>query len=174
MYTSEKQQPNEWRCEHSISSNEIVGIDINPNTELSTPDRPSGPLLEEQFSAPLPNNKQDQIPRIDTDVNEVNEEVADINTSNECDPLEDIIVYEVVTEYQATPPVPAANYPHIFLQLCNGQIINVESGEVIISLSQFIAPNEASEPVAIENNSTISSQLSPRPLQIDSEYATST
>ena len=50
----------------------------------------------------------------------------------------------------------------------------MESGEVIISLSQFVAPNEASEPGEIENNSTISSQLSPRPLHIDSEYVSST
>ena len=79
-----------------------------------------------------------------------------------------------MTEYQTTPQPPATKYPYIFLKLCEGQIINVENGEVIISLSQFVAPSEASEPGEIENNSTLSSQLSPRPLQIDSEYATST
>ena len=143
----EIQQSSESIYDQSILSNELVVAEINPNIELSTPDRPSGPLLEEQFSAPLPNNLS-----LDTNVNEVDAEVADFIANNECDSSEDITVYEVVTEYQATSTVPATNYPRIFLQLCEGQIINVESGEVVISLSQFVAPSEASEPGEIENN----------------------
>ena len=104
----------------------------------------------------------------------VDAEVADINAHNECESLEDITVFEVVTNFQATPKIPASNYPHIFLQLFEGQIIYAENGEVIINLSQFLAPNEGREPAEIETNSNLSSQLSPRPLQIDSEYITST
>ena len=78
-----------------------------------------------------------------------------------------------MTEYQSAPPISTANYPHIFLQLRDGQIINVENGEVIISLSQFVA-NESAEPPVNNINSTLSSQASPRPLHIDSDYISST
>ena len=115
-----------------------------------------------------PNNNADA----NTDVNDA--EVADIIAHPDGDSLEEITVYEVVTEYQTTSTATLANYPHIFLQLHEGQIINVESGEVVISLSQFLAPNETNEPSEIEIYSTNSSQLSPRPLKIDSDHATST
>ena len=164
------QQSSESILDQSILSNELEVAETNPNVELSTPDRPSGPLLEEQFSAPLPNDN----PSLDTDVNEIDAEVADFIAKIECDSSEDITVYEVVTELQATSTVPATNYPHIFLQLSDGHIINVERGDVIISLSQFVAPSEATEPGEIKNDSTFSSESSPRPLNIDSEYVTST
>ena len=40
-------------------------------------------------------------------------------------------MYEVVTEYQTTSTASLTNYPHIFLQLHEGQIINVE--EIVIA-----------------------------------------
>ena len=135
----ENSQPSDSTRDQFISNMEVVIIENEPNIELSTPDRPSGPLLEEQFSTSLPNNNSS----INTDVNDA--EVGDNIAHNECDSLEDITVYEVVTEYQTTSTASFNNYPHIFLQLHEGQIINVESGEVIISLSQFVAPNEVSE-----------------------------
>ena len=67
--------------------------------------------------------------------------------------------------------MPASNYSRILLKLCDGQIIDVASGEVVINLSQFIATKEPSES---ENTSILSSQMSPRLLHIDSEYVTST
>ena len=81
-----------------IPNIEVAVIENNPNIELSTPGRPSGSLLEEQFSAPLPNNDS----RLDNKVNEVDAEVADFIANNECESSEDITVYQVVTEYQAT------------------------------------------------------------------------
>ena len=177
---------------------------------LSTPERPSGPLLEErdnninkelmseglssntealisltakspinadstseQPNAPERSISGNILPSLDTDVCMVEAAVASINAHGEFDSIEDITVYEVVTEYQSAPPISTANYPHIFLQLRDGQIINVENGEVIISLSQFAA-NEPAEPSASTINSTLSSQDSPRPLHIDSEYISST
>ena len=104
----------------------------------------------------------------------VDSEVAGINTHDESESLEDLTIYEVVTDYQGAPPISTTNYPHIFLQLLDGQIINVENGEIIISLSQFVATDESAEPLVSDTTSIFSSQTSPRLLYIDSEYMTST
>ena len=100
--------------------------------------------------------------------------------------LEDLTVYEVVTEYRADQPTSMTTYPRVFLQLQDGQIINAESGEIVISLSQFVATDEPTELIANNNNPVINefiasnnnsiatSQTSPRPLQIDSDITTST
>ena len=101
-------------------------------------------------------------------------EVADINTEDESKSLEDLTVYEVVTEYQGAHPTSTTSYPHIFLQLRDAQIINVENGEIIISLSQFVATEESAEPCESDTTSIFLSQTSSRPLFIDSEYITST
>ena len=127
----------------------------------------------EQPNAPERSISGNNLSSLDTDVCIVEAEVASINAHGEFDSLEDITVYEVVTEYQSAPPISTANYPHIFLQLRDGQIINVENGEIVISLSQF-AVNEHEEPSASNINSTLSSQDGPRPLHIDSEYISST
>ena len=154
---------------------------------LSTPERPPGPLLEErdnninaspmntasiseQPNAPERSISLNNISAIDTDVCMIDAEVASINAHEELESLEDITVYEVVTEYQSAPPISTANYPHIFLQLRDGQIINVENGEVVINISQFVA-NETAEPPVSNIDSLLSSQGSPR---LDSEYLSST
>ena len=155
---------------------------------LSTPERPPGPLLEErdnninesvhihkELKSPIdtastseqPNDPEQSISLNNISVSDtvcmVEAEVASINAREEFESLEDITVYEVVTEYQSAPPISTAKYPHIFLQLRDGQIINVENGEVIINLSQFVA-NEPAEPPVSNIDSTLSSQDSPRPL----------
>ena len=88
---------------------ESAATKINFNTELSTPERSSDPLLEEQFSAPFPNN----ISVLNINDSRVEAEEEDINAYHECESLEDITVYEVVTEYQTTPQPPATKYPSI-------------------------------------------------------------
>ena len=60
-----------------------------------------------------------------TDVYMTDSEVADINAHGEFESLEDLTVYE----------------------LFDGKIINVENGEIVISLSQFLATNELTEPL---------------------------
>ena len=40
-------------------------------------------------------------------------EVTSLNTQEESDSLEDLTVYEVVTEYQGAPPTSTTSYPHI-------------------------------------------------------------
>ena len=89
-------------------------------------------------------------------------EVENISTHVEPDSPEDLTVYEVITEYQGAPSTSNTNYPHIFLQLREGQIINVETGEIIINLSQFIAVEEPTEPREGDTTSVFSSQTSPR------------
>ena len=191
--------------------------DISEEPILSTPERPSGSLLEErdngtntsshvckeptgtalssgmeastQFTINSEINtdsisEQPNIPErlpslnnpsvLDTNVYMIDAKVAGINAQDEFDSLEDITVYEVVTEYPSAPQISTANYPHIFLQLRNGKIINVENGEIIINLSQFVATNESAEPPVSDTTSMLSSQASPRPLHIDNEYITST
>ena len=178
--------------------------DICEEPILSTPERPSGSLLEERdngtntsahvykeptgtalssgmevynqsminsemntASIPEQHNTPERLPSVnsasvlDTDVYMVDAEVASINVKDEFESLEDITVYEVVTEYQSTPPISTANYPHLFLQLRDGQMINVENGEVVISLSQFVATNESAEPPVSDTTSILSSQASP-------------
>ena len=152
------------------SSSNLVTNTVSSYEQPSTPERPSGPSLEEQFRDPSLSNTL----VIDTDVYMADSEVADINAHDEFEPLENLTVYEVVTEYQGDPPISATNYPHIFLQLRDGQIINVENGEIIISLSQFVATDESAEPLGSDTTSIFSSQTSPRPLNIDSDYMTST
>ena len=92
----------------------------------------------------------------------------------EFESLEDITVYEVVTEYQVTPMGQINNYPHIFLQLCDGEIINASSGEVVIHLSQFENQEAVTIKESPESTSTRSSQRSPKPLLIDSDHVYST
>ena len=101
-------------------------------------------------------------------------EVESLNSIEEFESLEDLTVYEVVAEYRENPPTSTTNYPRVFYQLQDGQIINAESCEIIISLSQFVAPKESAELFEGDTTSIISSQTSPRPLQIDIEYMTST
>ena len=51
-------------------------------------------------------------------------------------------------------------YPHLVLKLCDGEIIDAESGESIANLSQFLAANNLSEPVVTEHDPR--NQLSPK------------
>ena len=81
-----------------------------------------------------------------------NEEIADITEGHEVNPLDDMVVYEVVSEHrQASNPTQAINsYPHIFIKLCDGEIINAENGERIINLSQFMTANGINETINTE------------------------
>ena len=80
-----------------------------------------------------------------------------------------MVVYEVVSEYQGVPNTTKVlnNYPHIFIKLCNGEIINAESGERIIKLSQFMVANNLN--VMDTTEADPQSQLSQH-LVIDSDY----
>ena len=88
--------------------------------------------------------------------------------------LEEVTVYEVVTEYRPMPDVGRLihNSPHIFIQLCDGEIINAESGERIVNIDliQFIVNNGLEEQSRLDIESIFPSQISPRSLHIDSDY----
>ena len=150
-----------------IKSNDVIKSSVFSALQINTAS------LSEQPHAPGPSINLNHLSSLDTDVGMSETEVASINAHGEFDSLEDITVYEVVTEYQSAPTMLTANYPHVFLQLRDGQIINIENGEVVISLAQFSA-NKPEEPIASNLNSTLSSQDRPRPLHIDSEYISST
>ena len=90
-----------------------------PCEQLSTPERSSDPTHEEQFQNPiLPSTVV-----IGTDVDMADSEVAGLKTLEEIESLEDLTVYEVVTEYQDHPPTSTTNYSRVFLQLQDEQII---------------------------------------------------
>ena len=105
----------------------------------STPERSSEPSLEEKFPVPASNDLS--VPG--TDVHMVDSGVANIRALNEFESLEDQTVYEVVTECQNAPQGSNTDYPHINLQLCDGQIINAKNGEIIINLLEFVANDES-------------------------------
>ena len=160
--------------------------DISEEPILSTPERPSGSLLEERDNGTNTSSHVCKEPTgtalssgmeastqftINSEINtdsiseqpNIPERLPSLNNPSVLD-----------TEYPSASPISTANYPHIFLQLRDWQIINVENGEVIINLSQFVATNESAEPPVSDTTSMLSSQASPRPLHIDNEYITST
>ena len=96
-------------------------VDTGSYDHLSTPERSSGLSLEEQFQDSSSNRTS--IPEIE--VHMVDAEVANVTAHDEFESLEDLTVYEVFQ--QSVYPTSTTNYPHIFLQLRNGQIVNVEN-----------------------------------------------
>ena len=84
----------------------LLLITTGLHEQLSTPERPSDPSLEEQFEGPNSSNTQ----VLSTDVYMADSENASITTHDEFESLEDITVYEVVTDYQHTPPISTTNY----------------------------------------------------------------
>ena len=179
-----------------VLSIEVATTVIDSNAKRRIPEKLSGTTHEERFSAPILNDVINSKYVISTsaseissgsafgaqfnksvpgaDVNMVDAEVANINALNEFESLKDITVYEVVTEHQATPKVLSTYYPHIFLQLCDGQIINAENSETINNSSQFLNTIELREPFEIETTPTLLSQKSPRLIQIVGDYVMST
>ena len=145
-----------------------VLLENKPNTiRLSTREKSSDLSLGERPAEP--NNvgsltviavKNPLRPIESSDENDVkNKEVAIIEGL----PSDEMVVYEVVLEYQGVPnPIQVLNdYPHIFIKLCDGEIINAESGEMILNLSQFMVDNKSNEKNASASNTSmpLSSQL---------------
>ena len=133
------------------------------NQECSTHEGSSGPSFGGPFK---PTTAVEEANYMGTEITEIME--------NSVNSVEEITVYEVVTEYRPMPYVGQIirNYPHIFTTLCDGEIINAESGERIIGLTQFIVNNGLEEPPRLDTES-IKSQISPRSLRIDSDYVLS-
>ena len=107
---------------------------------------------------------------MDTEVTEI--------LDNSTKSVEEVTIYEVVTEYRPRPDVGQLlqQYPHIFIQLCDGEIIDAESGERIINidLTQFIANTELEERPMMDTDPILTDQMSPGSLHIDSDYIDST
>ena len=74
----------------------------------------------------------------------VNKEDIYVVESTEEDESNEMVIYEVVSGHQETQnhTLLLHKYPHILIQLCDSEIINVESGESILNLSQFMVDNE--------------------------------
>ena len=104
---------------------------------------------------------------MDTEVTEILDHSLNSTT------IEEVTIYEV-TEYRPRPDVGhlLQQYPHIFLQLCDGEIIDAESGEHIVNmdLAQFIENNGLEEQSLLEVDSRLPSQISPPVLIIDEGY----
>ena len=130
-------------------------------------------IIQEGSSGPSFGEPLDQKTAAVEEANYMGTEITEI-MENSVNSVEEITVYEVVTEYRPMPYVGQIirNYPHIFTTLCDGEIINAESGERIIGLTQFIVNNGLEEPPRLDTES-IKSQISPRSLRIDSDYVLS-
>ena len=113
----------------------------------------------------------DAAEQMDAEVTEIRDGV------NSTISVEEVTIYEV-TEYRPRPDVGQLlqHYPHVFVQLCDGDIIDAESGERIVNidLAQFIANNGLEERPVLDTDSMLTSQSSPRSLHIDSDCITST
>ena len=72
-----------------------------------------------------------------------NKEIAIITENNELNQSDEMVVYEVLSEYQGAPNSTQVlnSYPHIFFKLCDGEIINVENGHQIFSESLWLIAN---------------------------------
>ena len=101
---SETRTSNESPLNQSMINDEII------NERPSTPERPSGPSLEERFHDPILNSASCST----TDVDMADSEVANIYTHEEFESLEDLTVYEVVTEYRDNSVTSTNNYQRIF------------------------------------------------------------
>ena len=155
-----------------ISANNELNLDesilvLDETHEYSTHEEPSGPSFGESIQNATP---MEEAEYMDTEVTEI--------LDNSLNSVEEVTVYEVVTEYRQMPDVGQLlqHYPHIFVQLCDGDIIDVESGERIVNidLTQFIANNGLEERPLLDTGSILPSQVSPRLLHIGSGYTAST
>ena len=90
-----------------------------------------------------------------------------MKANNEIDELESIMIYQVVTEFQViSSQIPSINdCPHIFIKLCDGDIIEAQNGERITDISQFIMANKIEEQMEMEIDP--SCQLGPTPAIVD-------
>ena len=63
---------------------------------------------------------------------------TEVNESNA------MVINEINSGHQGTqnPTLLLHKYPHILKQLCDGKIIDVESGGSILNLSQFMVDND--------------------------------
>ena len=102
-------------CEAQVSGQNIHATSkvksVNYEEQPSTPERSSDPSLEEQF--------QDSVlhSTLAIGVNTVmdDSEVESFNPIEAFESLEDLTVYEVVTEYRESQPTSTTNYPRVFL-----------------------------------------------------------
>ena len=139
---------------------------LNSTQEYSTHEGPSGFSFGETLDI------TETAAYMDAEVTEILD-----NSLNSMTSVEEVTVYEI-TEYRQRVNVGQLlqHYPHIFVQLCDGEIIDAESGERIvdIDLTQFIVNNGLGERIPPDTDSILPSQVSPRSLQIDEEYLAST
>ena len=153
------------KSHHESSTNSSIAVTFtsSPIDRPSTPERSSEPSLEEESLVYTSSESSAETM--------INTEVAAIDEHNELESLEDITVYEVITEYTNVPLPAHTSHPHIYLQLWDGQIINAENGQAVINLSQFELNNEPAEPREDHDTPMPSGQ---GPLHIDSQFMKST
>ena len=136
---------------------------LDNTQEYSTHEGPAGPSFGELLNTAVSVEESEYM---DTEVTEI--------LDNSMNSVEEVTLYEVVTEYRSRPDVGQLlqQYPHIFVQLCDGEIIDAESGERIVNIdiTQFIANNGLEERPLLDTDSILPSQISPRSLHIDSDY----
>ena len=148
------------------STNESL-LAFDHTQEYSTHEGSSVPSFGEPLNTTIAVEEDNYM---DTEITEILE--------NSIHSVEEVTVYEVVTEHRPRSDVGQLlqHYPHIFIQLCDGEIIDAESCERIveIDLTQFIANNGLEERPILDTDSILPSQISPRSLHIDSDYIAST
>ena len=143
--------------------------EVNPRSESpSTHDKPPDYSFGEQHEKPIVNHRV-LSKTIEGSFIMIKEEDENDESGEGLQPTEETVEQEMLMLEKTPTAIEVMNqYLHLIVKLCDGEIINAESGERIASLSQFIAANNLGEPAVIESDSK--SQLSPQ-LRIDNEYA---
>ena len=139
--------------EHYSSQEEVAGPSFGGSIKIqsTTGAEHMDTEVTESFDAAVSVQEADYM---DTEVTEI------LNCSTKS--VEEVTIYEVVTEYRPRPDVGQLlqQYLHIFIQLCDGEIIDAESGERKINID-FIANTELEERPIIDTDPILTDQMSP-------------
>ena len=110
-------QPN--HANSAVDLDESIPI-LDNTQEYSVKEEPYGILFEEPTQTVT---TMEETEYMDTEIAEIFE--------SSTQSVEEVTIYEVVTEYRPRPDVGQLlqQYPHIFIQLCDREVIDAESGE---------------------------------------------
>ena len=125
---------------------------VSPSTHEKSPDFSFG----EQLGSPARTNLS--VNQIEGSFIMFEDTIEDSATNEDAPPVDEIShTKKIERPAQPTATEVLNRYPHLVLKLCDGEIINADSGERIANLSQFLAANNLPEPARSDSDSTGSS-----------------
>ena len=135
---------------------------VSPSTHEKSPDFSFG----EQLGGPA--RTRLSVKQLEESFILIKDTIEDLASNEETKSVDE--TYNTVRAEQQARPIATEvlnKYPHLVLKLCDGEIINADSGERIANLSQFLAANNLPEPA--RSDSDPRSPLSPQ-LLINNDY----